>query len=94
MHFTNINDKKSPIAVETILFRYIFLYKNTLVIILFITYQQFETPSQAIELIERSVSQKVLSLYKDQIDEFMPKGLLSSTFTRYEELMLNCKLYN
>ena len=65
-----------------------------IIIILFITYQQFKTPSQAIELIERSISQKVLSLYKDQIDEFMPKGLLSSTFTRYEELMLNCKLYN
>jgi membrane protein required for colicin V production len=66
-----------------------------IIIILFITYDNFyKTHSQEVEFIERSVSQKILGLYKEQINEFMPKGLLNSTFTRYEELILNCKLYN
>ncbi|MBV02851.1 MAG: colicin V production CvpA [Rhodobacteraceae bacterium] len=65
-----------------------------IIVILFVSYHQFKSPSQNIDLIERSISQKFLNLYKDQIDGFVPKGIMESTFVRYEELTFACKSYN
>ena len=46
------------------------------------------------KIVEKSQSDKVLSLYQDQINQFIPEGILESVSKQYEELTFICKAYN
>jgi hypothetical protein len=61
---------------------------------LFITYNQFNSISESIKIVEKSHSDKILNLYQDQINRFIPEGILESVSKQYEELTFVCKAYN
>ena len=65
-----------------------------IIIVLFITYDQFNSISESIKIVEKSHSDKILSLYQDQINRFIPEGILESVSKQYEELTFVCKAYN
>ena len=65
-----------------------------IIIVLFITYNQFNSISENMKIVEKSQSDKVLSLYQDQINQFIPEGILESVSKQYEELTFICKAYN
>ena len=64
-----------------------------IIILMFITYVEFDTISENLKIIEKSRSEKILSLYQDQINQFIPKGFLDGVSKQYEELTFICKTY-
>lgn len=64
-----------------------------IIILMFITYMEFETISENLKIIEKSRSEKILSLYQDQINRFIPEGFLDGVSKQYEELTFICKTY-
>jgi hypothetical protein len=46
------------------------------------------------KIVEKSRSDKILTLYQDQIDRFLPEGILESVSKQYKELTFICKAYN
>ena len=54
-----------------------------IIILMFITYVEFDTISENLKIIEKSRSEKILSLYQDQINQFIPKGFLDGVSKQY-----------
>jgi len=65
-----------------------------IIILLFITHNQFSSISENFKIVEKSRSDKILSLYQDQIDQLIPVGILEGVSKQYEELTFVCKAYN
>lgn len=64
-----------------------------IIIIMFITYTEFDSISENLKIIEKSRSDKILNLYHEQINQFIPEGILDGISKQYEELTFICKNY-
>lgn len=60
---------------------------------MFITYTEFDSISENLKIIEKSRSDKILNLYHEQINQFIPEGILDGISKQYEELTFICKNY-